>query len=417
MPTILRQRRVFFHIFMVCTMPVSSVPQQMYAQEETDSSTVKQEIDSLNSQVKDKERRIKELDASIGKYKTKITQNERAVSSLQNEILLMENRIEEKRLAIERTRNQIDLVNLEIQRTGEEIVLAEKVIQRRQDALGEFVRQMHEADSVSLIDTFLVRPSLSEFFTRLDELKRIESELTQATKNIKASKRAYEQKKAEQEGKRTQLQQQKKVFGEDSLALEGELAAKTSLVTETQNNEEEFQRVLYELRQQQQGEADDIAALRDRLQDRLDSVDEALARGDILLNWPVKPPRGISAHFHDPSYPFRKLFEHPGMDIPIPVGTPVKSAAGGYVAWNKTGKQYGNYVMIVHPGGIASVYAHLSAFKAQPDTYVDRGEIIGYSGGRPGDQGAGLSTGPHVHFEVRQNGIPVNPENFLPSLE
>ncbi|MBU1630090.1 M23 family metallopeptidase, partial [Patescibacteria group bacterium] len=90
-------------------------------------------------------------------------------------------------------------------------------------------------------------------------------------------------------------------------------------------------------------------------------------------------------------------------------------AAGGYVAWNKTGRMYGNYTMIVHPGGIATIYAHLSKFIAKPDTYVERGDVIGLSGGRPGDPGAGLSTGPHLHFEVRQDGIPVNAENFLPS--
>ena len=409
--------RYLFAFVLISTLLVSSYPSQGHAQDDATSTSVKREIDALNSQVKDKERRIKELDSSIGKYRSRITENEQAVSSLQNEVALMENRIQEKRLAIERTRNQIDLVNLEIQRIGEEIILTERTIQRRQDSLSELIRQMQEADGVSLLDTFLARPSLSEFFTRLDELKRVEIELSQATKDVKASKRIYEQKKVEQESRRVQLQDQKKQLTEESEHLEEELAAKISLVNETQGKEEEFQRILHELRQQQQGEADDIASLRNRLEDTLDSVDEALARGDILLNWPVKAPRGISAHFHDVSYPFRKLFEHPGVDVPTPVGTPVKAAAGGYVAWNKTGKQYGNYVMIVHPGGIATVYAHLSAFRAKPDTYVERGEIIGYSGGRPGDPGAGLSTGPHLHFEVRQNGIPVNPENFLPSLE
>lgn len=405
------------YVLLVSILTVLVVPVASRAQEDASVSNVKQEIDTLNAQVKDKEQRIKELDATISKYKKSISANENAVASLQNQVTLMENQVEEKRLATERTRNQIELVNLEIQRISGEISLAEKTIKRRQDSLAELVRQMQEADAVSLFDTFLARPSLSEFFTRLDELKRVEGELTQATKDIKASKREAEEKKVAQEARRVELQQQRITLNHERDQLEEELTAKASLVSETQNKEEEFQRILYELRQQQQGEADDVSALRDKLQDRLDSVDQALARGDILLSWPIKALKGVSATFHDPDYPFRRLFEHPGIDLPTPVGTPVKAAAGGYVAWNKTGKQYGNYVMIVHPGGVATVYAHLSAFAAKADTYVERGQIIGYSGGRPGDEGAGLSTGAHLHFEVRQNGIPVNPENFLASLE
>ena len=132
-----------------------------------------------------------------------------------------------------------------------------------------------------------------------------------------------------------------------------------------------------------------------------------------MLNWPVDPSRGITATFHDPTYPFKNLFQHPGVDVRASVGTTVKSAAGGYVAWNKTGRMYGNYLMVVHPGNIATVYAHLSRFIAKPDTYVERGDALGLSGGMPGQPGAGLSTGPHLHFETRVFGIPVNPRAFL----
>ena len=405
------------HVFL-CVILLSGMvfPYQRPAQAADETGGTKQEIDALNQQVKNKQNTIKELDSTIGKYKGKIAQNEAAVNTLQNEVALLENRIQEKRLSTQRTKSQIELVNLEVQRTGVEIAQTQEQITRRQESLGELIRQLQEADGVSLFDTFLARPSLSDFFTRLDELKRVEAELANATKDVRQIKQAAEQKKIQQEAERVQLQAQKELLITQTQQLDQDLTAKLSLIEQTENNEEEYQRILYELRQQQQGEADEIADLQHRLQERLDAVDEALARGDVLLNWPVKV-KYISAKFHDPTYPFRKLFEHPGIDLPIPVGTPVKAAAGGYVAWNKTGKQYGNYVMVVHPGGIATVYAHLSAFGPKPDTYVERGDVIGYSGGRSGDPGAGLSTGPHLHFEVRQNGIPVNPASFLPSVE
>ena len=124
--------------------------------------------------------------------------------------------------------------------------------------------------------------------------------------------------------------------------------------------------------------------------------------------------RGLSTLFHDPTYPFRHLFEHTGVDIPEPVGTPVHAAAAGYVAWVRASRDYGNYIMIIHEDGLATLYAHLSAQWAKPDQFVNQGEVIGKSGGVPGMPGAGLSTGAHVHFEVRKDGIPVNPMEYLP---
>ncbi len=70
--------------------------------------------------------------------------------------------------------------------------------------------------------------------------------------------------------------------------------------------------------------------------------------------------------------------------------------------------------MIIHSNGLATLYAHMSRLDVEQDQYVSRGEIIGLSGGRPGSPGAGFSTGPHLHYEVRQDGVPVNPMTFLP---
>lgn len=404
--------------FWSCLLAICLTFTPVLARADDDAATgsLKNEIDALNNQVKDKQNKIKDIGSIIKKYQQKITDQATATASLENELALLDNRVQEKELAVERTKSQIELANLELQRVSVEITAEQQRLNQRQSALGEVITEMQDAQSVGLMESFIARKSLSDFFTRLDELNSLESDLHDATEQVKELKSGLEKKQSDLQSYRSDLQAQETQLQRDQLDLEQDRAAKSSLLNETQNQEQEFQRILYELGAQKQQEANDAAQLETKLKDKLDSIDKALARGDILLSWPISPQKGISAKFHDPSYPFKKLFEHPGIDLPTPVGTPVHAAAGGYVAWNKTGKQYGNYVMVVHPGGVATVYAHLSKFGAKPDTYIERGDIIGYSGGRPGDPGAGLSTGAHLHFEVRQDGIPVDPQQFLPSL-
>ena len=385
----------------------------------TDQSSVdlKQEIDALNHQVTDQQAALKRLESTLGRYQTQIAAQEQAKLSLVNELSILDNRVKENQLAIERAKSQIEMTNLEIRALSDQIELDQAVIVRRQQALAEIVRRIQEGDQVTVMDAFLTRPSLSELFARLEEMKRVEEDLSDATQRVKDGKAKLEATKKDQEAHRLALQDQKLQLQNDQKTLELNRAAKLAMVDQTQNRQQEFERIVFELRQQRQTESDEISNLQDRLKDKLDSADAELARGDVLLQWPISTDKGITARFHDPSYPFRNLFEHPGIDIATDVGTPIHAAAGGYVAWTRTGKQYGNYIMIIHSGGLATVYGHLSKFLAKGDSYVVRGDIIGYSGGLPGMQGAGLSTGPHLHFEVRQNGIPVNPENFLPSLD
>lgn len=376
----------------------------------------KEEVDALSAQLRTTQQRVKELDGLIQNYRQRIDESRSETATLENQIILLDNRTREKELGVERTKAEINSLTVEIKLIAAEIASQEDRITRQRDLISGLMRQINQADEVSTLEVLLAKPSLSSFFSELEELKRLEGDLGSTLDRVKTIKANLEDKKRMQTSKQQSLELQRRSLRQEQLALEAERNYKVSLVSETESKAGEFDRIIYELKQQQQSAGDDISAIEQRIKERLDTTDEALARGDVLLTWPLDASRGVTAIFHDPTYPFRHLFEHPGTDIRAPVGTPVKAAAGGYVAWNKTGRMYGNYTMIVHPGGIATVYAHLSKFMAKPDTYVERGDIIALSGGRPGDAGAGLSSGPHLHFEVREDGIPVNAENFLPSL-
>jgi murein DD-endopeptidase MepM/ murein hydrolase activator NlpD len=98
---------------------------------------------------------------------------------------------------------------------------------------------------------------------------------------------------------------------------------------------------------------------------------------------------------------------HNGMDIYAPSGTPVIAADSGQVITAEYDGGYGYSLLVYHGGGVATFYAHLSGFNAGAGQYVEKGQVIGYVGS------TGYSTGNHLHFEVRINGRPQNPENYL----
>jgi murein DD-endopeptidase MepM/ murein hydrolase activator NlpD len=94
---------------------------------------------------------------------------------------------------------------------------------------------------------------------------------------------------------------------------------------------------------------------------------------------------------------------HAGVDIGAGWGSPIVAAGDGRVIGAGWGGGYGREVEIAHGGGVISIYGHMSEIVAQPGSFVRAGQLIGYVGS------SGLSTGPHLHFEVRQGGQPVNP--------
>lgn len=376
--------------------------------EETDS-----EVQNINDEIAVRQLKIDQINSQIDAYQTKIDQAEAQQSTLANEIALLDNRVAQNELEIEAANEEIKKTDAEMRVTDKSIVEAQQTLERERTMIASILREMQAADKTSMVDWLFSSTSFSDLFGRIEKLEVIHNNLNLSLDNAKKTKDSLQTYKTQQEEKLASLVTLQADLEKKIALLDSQKEAKVILISQAADSEADFQKLLQNLQAEQQYINHQIAGLQNDIEQKL--IDGDLAGDSSALSWPVYPSKGISATFHDPTYPFRHLFEHPGIDLPTPVGTPVESAAPGYVAWVKQGVSYGNYVLVIHANGIATLYAHLSQILVEADQFVSRGETIGLSGGRPGMPGAGLSTGPHLHFEVRKDGIPTNPMDYLVS--
>lgn len=377
----------------------------------------KQEIDVLNQRIAEKKAKIKQLEDSIAEYKKKIDQKRLEAVSLSNQIAIIDNRISQVELDIEATQEKLDTLTLEIESLGLAIAEKEQVIAKQKRVLAGLIRVFHEQDGKNYIEVAAAYDNFSDFYNRLQYLQTIQGDLSQSVNALREAREDLENKQTRTEERKssyaalkTELEQKRKDMNEQA-------NLKTNLLVQTHSSELKFKTLLENLKMQYQEIESEVASIEREVRKKLDSQEKLDTIGESVasLSWPTQS-RYITARFYDPEYPFRYVFEHPGIDIRAAQGTAVKAAASGYIARAKTcfvSSCY-SYIMIVHSDGIATVYGHISAVSVKEDQFVTRGDIIGYSGGTPGTVGAGpFVTGPHLHFEVRKNGIPINPLNYL----
>ncbi|MBT5856645.1 peptidoglycan DD-metalloendopeptidase family protein [bacterium] len=127
----------------------------------------------------------------------------------------------------------------------------------------------------------------------------------------------------------------------------------------------------------------------------------------------IRPSKGwLSSRFGTRRHPiFKRIIRHTGIDLAAPKGYEIKASNSGYIIFAGRKKGYGNVTIINHgwkgKKRISTVYAHQWRILAKKGQFVRRGQLIGYVGS------TGYSTGPHLHFEVRHNGVPTNPLNYI----
>jgi len=409
-------RKLFLILFVILA---GLFVQPLFVFSQSSDTQNNNEIQELNKRIAEKRAKVQQLEASIEQVKKDINKKRLEATSLKNQISILDNRTTQLELDVEATQEKLDTLDLEIQALELKIKDNENTIAKQKEMLSEFIRTLNYENDKGYIEVLAAYDNFSEFYNRLQYLQTIEEDLGKSTKSIRLAKADLEDKKNQTEERKESYDKVRESLEEKKKDYEEQILGKEDLLVKTWSSESAFQTLLSNLRKQYQQIEQEISSVEKEVRERLEAQDKLDRNQDSsydgLFSWPTQS-RYITARFHDPDYPYRHIFEHNAIDIRAGQGTAIKAAGSGYVAKAKrcSSASCYSYIMLVHSNGLSTVYGHINKISVNEDQFVTRGDIIGYSGGTPGTVGAGpFVTGPHLHFEVRKNGIPVNPLNFL----
>lgn len=292
---------------------------------------------------------------------------------------------------LSRTEEQI-VVNTEIMRK------AEKNLAERSEILNKRMRDIYKNGQVSYLDVLFGANDFGDFTTRMELLKRVLNQDVVLISKVKAERELILQKKAELEQDKASILELKQAATEKKKLIETRKDEREAVLDSAINEKDTADRAYKELMETSR-------RIEQMIRNSKPGSKGAEATGALV--WPYDGP--ITSPFGWRTHPiFGTQTFHTGIDIGADHGDPVVAADGGVVIYADWMGGYGKAVIIDHGGGISTLYAHNSQLLVSEGQRVQKGQTISLIGT------TGYSTGPHLHFEVRQNGSPTNPMSYLP---
>lgn len=359
---------------------------------------------------------LKQQQQQIDKTRQNVTVEHDRLSNIQQQaeshLTGLQQNLQTTQSEIQDSEYRLQSANNRLTQLEADLVVAENTYQQHQSATIARLRFLQRSATRQGWTVLLQSQSLNDFLDRRRQLKlvyqadqKILAQLTKEGNIIKAQKNQVEEKKNEIALIREQLLAQKADFtaqaqsqqdlvqrlNSDRLALE---AAQTQLDRDSQSLETLIQQKVAE------------AKVREEELAKTNSRKSIFVRGTGVMAYPSDAPTssGFGWRMH-PILGYRRF--HAGLDFAAGYGTTIRAADSGTVIMAGWYGGYGKAVIIDHGKGITTLYGHTSELMISEGQTVQRGQAIAAVGS------SGLSTGPHLHFEVRQNGTPVDPAGFL----
>ncbi|MBC7326760.1 peptidoglycan DD-metalloendopeptidase family protein [bacterium] len=353
-------------------------------------------IDLLKQKLAEINKKIFHIRSNLSKTKKQEKYAYQKLIETSRKLNRTEKLIKENQIKIKNLENNINLLSKDI---AEKQMKLRKHQQKLENRLCEFYKQGGRGGFLAV---FLGVSDTFSILSRSYYMKKVLEEDKALFDEIKREKALLEQQKALLEKERQKALLLKRQQEANKMMLQQEKGKRTALLKEIESKRIEYERALEELERNSR-----------EIEQMLLNL-EKTPEGQKRLAHPWKggfiyPVRGqITSGFGMRTHPIYKIRKmHTGIDLSAPSGTPIKASAGGVVVFAGWWGGYGNVVIIDHGGGISTLYGHCSAIYVNKGQNVNQGETIAAVGS------TGLATGPHLHFEVRKNGKPVDPMNYL----
>ena len=371
---------------------------------------LKKDVDSLQDQLEQKGKELEDAKTKIGYYEGEIGELKNSMSELQGNIKDTENSIKVK---------------------TEEISKKQQEEKEKEEMLGQRLRGMYinnPADAIlkTILDSGDFRDLISRV-TNISRMIKMDKELIEEVRvmkeNLEKDRKNLEEEQNQLSKKMNQLKLSKEKLELIQKDLLKQKSNSESIVSQLNSIEENKKGLIVKLdkeKTQNQQEISKLVDFNDKAREQIDNF----IKEQINNNKPSKPDedknQGNSSGFIRPvSGPITCAYGprthpitgaqgfHHGVDIGAGYGTAIKAAQSGYVVTATYNSIYGNMVILSHGNGVQTVYAHAQSLNVSQGQQVKQGQTIAYVGS------TGMSTGPHLHFEVRINGSVVSPMSYI----
>lgn len=383
----------------------------------TASAVTQSEINDLKSQKAALSEQSASYEATISSLKNKKNAQVELKTALDSKLALTNQQI----MNLE---EQIKLHDALIERKTQEVGEAQVTADEQLEKYKKRVRAMEESGRYNYVEVLFGANSIGEFLSLIDDIgdimksdKELEDSYKESVVNLKEAKAEYEEVQ-------TELKQNKVECAQLKDQLQVDITQAAAVITSLQADINENASVLSELDSQESALQSQIQAKVNQLNEQKKAEEEAnrnnnnggssggSTTGTGNLVWPsyctyISSRQGPRVHPITGEYK-----NHGGTDIAASYGSAIYAADSGRVVSSSDGWNggWGNYVMIDHGNGMQTLYAHMSSRAVSVGQTVSRGQTIGYVGS------TGMSTGPHLHFEMYVNGSRIDPQTKYPGM-